>query len=401
MNTNAHGSQYNRQKLLNGSHNQTMTNRHRYVLASAIQRKAGYSRVNMSYQGKSRNHSYNVDSQLPNDTRRTKYAVYGEPVRHIAFIKVHKAASTTVQNIFLRYGYEHNLVFALPKRGSIISKRKSIRTDNILAPPKNRSYDIMCSHARFNKEACQKILPTDTIYIGIVREPFGQFQSNLQYFRPRDVLNIPGNKPVLEYLLHNDMYMKEGQPIPSTYNSMAYDFGFPDDLFWSNDRTGIQNYLLKLERDVDLVIVTDYFEESVVLMRRLLHWDLKYVLYGKLNAKNKRHPRLQIGTDEEKLYKSWARLDYALYYFFLEKLLENLQQQPPDFYEELAYFKQIRSKYDTFCLSVINDDIGSTELWFAGSAWNKPFVITKGNCKMLHIREIPFLDKLRARQRLR
>ncbi|OWF44917.1 galactose-3-O-sulfotransferase 3-like [Mizuhopecten yessoensis] len=321
----------------------------------------------------------------------------GKPVHHIAFIKAHKAASTTVQNIFLRYGYENDLVFALPRAGSTISTANTVRPGSILPPPPSRPYDILCSHVRFDREAFGRILPNDTKYIGIVREPFHQFQSNLQYYRQRFVLNIPGDKPVQEYLLHNDKYMKfGGNNIPSTYNKMAYDFGFPQDLFWSKDHDKIQRFLAKLDNEIDLVIVTEYFDESIVLMRRLLNWDLQYVLYGKLNSKKKKDPRLEIGSEEEGLYRKWAHLDYALYNFFLDKLKEKLKHQPPDFYEELAYFRSTRTKYDDFCK--LSLDGGQSVILFEGSKWNTPFIVTKEQCKHLYIREIPFFNQLRARR---
>ncbi|XP_066938910.1 uncharacterized protein [Macrobrachium rosenbergii] len=39
---------------------------------------------------------------------------------HIMFLKTHKCASSTVQNIFLRYGFKHNLTFALPEIGNYL-----------------------------------------------------------------------------------------------------------------------------------------------------------------------------------------------------------------------------------------------------------------------------------------
>ncbi|XP_021374356.1 galactosylceramide sulfotransferase-like [Mizuhopecten yessoensis] len=332
--------------------------------------------------------------------KEKKNITNGIEVRHIAFIKIHKAASSTVQNLFLRYGYEKDLVFALPKSGSTVSIRSSLTPNNVLPPPKNRTYDIFCSHARFNREAFGKVLPNDTTYIGIVREPFQHFQSNLQFYRQKYVVNISGRKPVLEYLLHNDKYMQSGGHIPSTYNRMAYDFGFPDELFWTNDQNEIQKYLLKLDRDVSLVIVTDLFDESIILLRRLLNWDLRHVLYGKLNSKRRSDPRLQLGQVEEELYKNWARIDYIIYNYFLEKLREKIQRQLPDFHEEVAYFKGIRVMYDRFCLSAITDHNGKHDISFPSSAWNKPFVVTREQCKLLHIKGIAFVDKLRAKQRL-
>ena len=38
------------------------------------------------------------------------------PIKSISFAKTHKTGSSTVQNVFLRYGWENNLTFVLPEK---------------------------------------------------------------------------------------------------------------------------------------------------------------------------------------------------------------------------------------------------------------------------------------------
>ena len=40
-----------------------------------------------------------------------------DAVLSFGFVKTHKAGSTTLISLFQRFGYRHNLKFALPKRG--------------------------------------------------------------------------------------------------------------------------------------------------------------------------------------------------------------------------------------------------------------------------------------------
>ena len=42
-----------------------------------------------------------------------------KPIESIAFAKTHKTGSTTLQNIFLRYAYNHDLTLALPIQGTV------------------------------------------------------------------------------------------------------------------------------------------------------------------------------------------------------------------------------------------------------------------------------------------
>ncbi|OWF50788.1 Galactose-3-O-sulfotransferase 3 [Mizuhopecten yessoensis] len=327
---------------------------------------------------------------------QTKYNLTGNPVNHIAFIKVPKAASTTVQNIFLRYGDEQNLNFALPRgRGGAGGE---LTSQFFFPPPKNRRYDISCTHVKYNRTHFSRALPTDTTYIGIVREPFSHFRSLIKFTRPKFVLDMPGENPVLEYLSRFEKYRNKTKITYKGWNLMARYFGFTDDLILTMDQILIQKYLLKLDEEMGIVLVFEYLEESIVLMRRILNWDLKYVLHGKLRVNKVEDNRLKFGTNVEKLHKSCYQLDYQLYEFFVQKLKEKLKDQPPDFYDELAYFRRTRMKYEDFCLSSISNDDNNASITFEGSAWNRPFVITWEHCKKLYIHDVTFLAMLKEKQ---
>ncbi|OWF48730.1 galactose-3-O-sulfotransferase 2-like [Mizuhopecten yessoensis] len=329
------------------------------------------------------------DSSNENDTDRKlhayqrQYIQKGDPVNHIAFLKIHKAASTTIANIFLRYGIERNLVFALPRGKG--GGGPSLTSRYFFPPPRNETYDISCGHVRYNRDEFSRVLPNDTMYIEVVREPFSLFQSFINCFYPKNVLDIPGNNPVLDYLSHTEHHIKyqgyiDLQQMAHEFNMMAIEFGFPEELFWDRNQTKIQSYLRKLDKEMNIVLVVEYFDESIVLMRRLLNWDLKDILYCKTHVrgyKRKTKSRLQFGSKEEKLYKERSYLDYALYDFFLHKMKEILKHQPPDFYEEVAYFRKTRIKTEQFCKSTTTDYQNMNEVLFEGSKWNKPFVINK------------------------
>ena len=121
-------------------------------------------------------------------------------VQHIAFLKVHKAASSTAQNIFLRFGWYRNLTFVLSpaKKPSgypnVISLRESLTNSNILPPPEGRQYDILCNHVFYSNEAFRKFMPNDTVFIGILREPFDLYNSILNYFRPAYIYKKIGDR---------------------------------------------------------------------------------------------------------------------------------------------------------------------------------------------------------------
>lgn len=59
-----------------------------------------------------------------------------------------------------------------------------------------------------------------------------------------------------------------------TNNRMALEFGFPLEVFRSRKKktAAITEYLDQLDSEMDLILVVEKLEESMVLLRRILNW---------------------------------------------------------------------------------------------------------------------------------
>ena len=66
--------------------------------------------------------------------------------------------------------------------------------------------------------------------------------------------------------------------------------------FKSNSKA-IKEYVEFLEEEFDLVLIADYFDESVVLMKRLLCWELDDVLFVKTNERLDKDKATDISDD--------------------------------------------------------------------------------------------------------
>jgi hypothetical protein len=71
----------------------------------------------------------------------------------------------------------------------------------------------------------------------------------------------------------------------------------------------------ELSRDFQLVMLTEYFDESLVLLRRLLCWGVKDVLYIPKNQ-NSLKPSFTFTANDYALHRHLAEADYELYEFF-------------------------------------------------------------------------------------
>ena len=100
------------------------------------------------------------------------------------FLKIHKAGSTTVQNLFWRFGVTRSLSIMVFK-GRFPYPSRDFRP--ILLPdPKIETfdgrYDIFCEHSIFNDKQLKSKMKEDTEYIAILREPLSKLRSALEFF---------------------------------------------------------------------------------------------------------------------------------------------------------------------------------------------------------------------------
>ena len=224
-------------------------------------------------------------------TRRSGSQLYNttvlSEVRHVAFLKVHKTGSSTIQNLFFRFGYKRKLSLVLPTKGN-----KLLPEIPLLDPLKGKSYDILAIHSRFNESVFRSIVPNDSTYIGIVRDPFEVMISSAYYHRyvwhVPYLQKAPVDKFIESLIRFPEMY--DPQEYSLTKNSMADVFGFPKG-FNLSDKSVIRNYLEYLGTIFRLVLITEHLNESLVLMKRYFNWRLEDILYIPLNEY--RHPSLK------------------------------------------------------------------------------------------------------------
>ena len=358
----------------------------------------------VKFRDKGENDTLVEDSLLTEDYLE-KNKVARKEIRHVAFLKVHKTASSTAQNIFLRFGDARNLTFMLAHTHgestwlNVISYVNSITKENIVPPPAGQQYDILCCHVIYNRESFEKAFPEDTAYVGIVREPFSRFQSAVKYFNPKHIMQIQGDRPVSVYAKDPLKYEPVNPRNSMTNNRMAVEFGFPQKLFpgesSSSSEKEINAYLQKLDKEFKFIIISELFEESVVYMKRLLGWTMKDILYIDKNKSNpKTNPRKLVTEEDNKLLSSFLHLDIVLYDFARKKFENQLAREGEDFLEELELFKGIKEKVNNFCV----EKSKRAYISFEKSKWDDAFNITRNDCKLFYMHEKDLIQRQRMRQ---
>ena len=320
----------------------------------------------------------------------------------IGFLKVHKAASTTVQAIFLRFGWKKNLTFVLPpefnyfRYPNIISLHDPPNERNTLPPPVNTSFDILCHHVLYDKEAWYKVLPSGYALIGSVRNPWELFKSMLNYMNPWYIRRMKSEDKVATFLQDPLKFEPNDTKLSFTNNRMSIEFGVNPDIIKTRDFKGFQEFLQKIGQEFDLVILADQLDESLILLRRFLNWSLKDILYTSKNVRNMTYTAKDIPrkTDLDK-FETFCAFDILLYDLFKQKLKKQILAEGPLFSSEVRRFQEIKEVVENFCKKF------PKHIPFVGiakSEWNPEFLVGRDDCKLLLKYEITFTQEIRKRQ---
>ena len=316
--------------------------------------------------------------------------------RHVFFLKVHKAASTTVMNVLYRFALQRHLNIMLPWHSNIISEGGKLWIRNVMPLPRVGShFDILCNHLVFHEDSIRRNLPADVRFIGIVREPFQQFVSAFLYyrtqFRLRYLQQIRGADPIATYLQNPAMLEAKSSQNSYTHNRMSLDFGMQP--LRMNDERYVADYVNYLNRTFHLVMVSERFDESMVLLKRLLGWRLQDVIYIKNNVFASKHLR-QYTEEEKAAHRQFNAADYALYEHFSQLFQRKVEAEGRLFPAEVAAYVSLREKVEKFCEEPDRDK----GVILPSTAWSGPFKVTKVDCLLMKVPEVPFVDLVRRRQ---
>ncbi|XP_060599227.1 galactose-3-O-sulfotransferase 2-like isoform X2 [Ruditapes philippinarum] len=318
---------------------------------------------------------------------------------HVSFLKVHKAGSTTLMNIFLRFAIENKLNIVLPRKSSgygfnYLGYGKTVFKENIVPIPANETYNILCNHVVYNRKAFHSIMPNDTFYIGIIREPVSHFISAASYYgfykhlRDSPLGKIYNEKVVSEFLKNPSRTKIQTYFM---YNRMSYDFGIPKEKF--HDVTYVNSYIDELKRDYSLVLVLEYFQESLVLMKRILCWDTKDILYVPLNAMGNK-PDFNLDDNDIKNLRKWNSADFKLYESFSSVFNAKVESHGEDFKAEVVSFKQIQIQVKTFCFKSMRQGKSESVLTIPKTNWGESFTVTLNDCRLMMEPELHMMKRL-------
>ena len=357
-----------------------------------------------------------VDKDRNDDSLKVKTHVYPtveqavdrslppcKPVNNILFLKTHKTGSSTVTNILNRYGDTRDLMFAVPSVRATYSFFWPHPFQLRFAQAFGRAPNILCNHARYNKVPMNWLFPKETTrYITLLREPTQHFESIFNFFRlDKRFLGLRNVMSPLQTFLQNaTFYLKQAKNITGLLNLIKnpalFELGL--DTKYHSNFTVVQNYVRFLQQEFDLVMLMEYFDESLVLLKRRFCWKIEDILYFKLNERMDKHKQNLPEKVKEDI-RIWNSGDVLLYDVFNKTLWKMIREEGADFFKDLALFRKELESMKGACLR-------------EGKFLTKPYAgrlvqgyAVKANlstqlnqtCNRMIMNEIPYLDSHRAK----
>ena len=238
--------------------------------------------------------------------------------RKIIYLKTHKTGSTTLQNIFFRFGEDRNLSFVLPHANKKLPHQFPynpadcrFHTAMVANWEDNKHFDLLVQHIIWNRAEAEKAVPGG-YRITILREPVSRFVSQYSYYKhyKKRPLDTFAREVELASSTGLDRCLLSPKGSCPPKFSPQYDIGLND----------AQDMIPTFKQDFDQVLIMEYFEESLILLANALCWNLMDVRFLKLNeGKKKKHkdatprnsswPGLRIWTaEEQELYQHFLKV---------------------------------------------------------------------------------------------
>ncbi|XP_075061888.1 galactose-3-O-sulfotransferase 4-like [Mixophyes fleayi] len=241
--------------------------------------------------------------------------------RHIVFLKTHKTAGSTVLNLLHRYGDRNGLNFALPTTPHFnypnLFHSRRVKWFYSLRRPK---YDILCHHMRFNLPEVQKVIPSDSFYFTIIRDPAKMAESAFSYYR-FDSSAFRRARNFKAFISNPLRYYRQGDK-SNIYarNLLSFDLGYNPDAPFTVALAKAQ--IKAVERTFNLVLLAEYFDESMIFLKDKLCWELDDVVTFKLNIRGTSMPLEKNEVDQLRV---WNSLDWYLYSHFNRTFWEKVE----------------------------------------------------------------------------
>lgn len=195
----------------------------------------------------------------------------------------------------------------------------------------------------------EKCMPADTIYITIIRHPASQFESMYKYYKFSDrfhtsIIKFASNPSKF----YRRSHLRTQRRRQSGVNPMLFDLGLRKEYLQDNIR--IKRQIKLIDENFGLVLISEFFDQSLILLKDLLCWRLEDVAYFVVNAR-KESQVVQLSDEVKSNLTRWNEGDLLLYQHFNKTLWKKIYNYGYEKLQtEVEELRDIMASYKDLCL---------------------------------------------------
>lgn len=175
---------------------------------------------------------------------------------------------------------------------------------------------------------------------------------------------------------------------------MFFDLGLHTSEY--DQEIAVTSAIFDLQKTFSLILIHEYLDESLVLMKRKFCWDTDDVIYLSSYFPRATAPAQVISSRTKEAIANWNKADWMLYEIFNATLWESIQNEK-DFYPELEAFKARRKELELYCLET-NSEKTPTKFALVELSLNDSVVSqAKRICEKMAMTEGDYLEYFRRK----
>ena len=229
--------------------------------------------------------------------------------------------------------------------------------------PFNRTYvvdssingDYMLDNIIWNRdEVVAQLGPSMTVFT-ILRNPYSLFESYFSYVNLEKEFGVD-MKGFIQLLRQSDPMNRNNSSVLSSQQieRALYDYGSAVNLGMPialiQDDKAIENHIAKIEKELDLVMITERMEESLILFRNLMCWQTEDIVIFHHSVIMSRSVTTLADDDKNEL-KRWLNADEKVYNHFYKIFQEKVAKYSRDIKQEIQQRIDAREELRAECLT--------------------------------------------------
>jgi len=131
-------------------------------------------------------------------------------------------------------------------------------------------------------------------------------------------------------------------------SGQSFDLGSESVTFLIKEKTS--DAITELDSNFNLVLMMEYFDESLVLLARELCWDIRDVVYFKLNQRISSDVKTKLSDELVQKIRQWNKADVLLYDYFNRTFWKKVEKLGNAFWSDVSRLRYYNKVLEDACL---------------------------------------------------